>query len=342
MFDSTLQKLKCTFCDSVFDVDALSSGDSVLGAGNNSDTPPQNVQNTWADGETEGLFTYVCKSCGGEIIGDETTAAMSCPYCGNPVVIMGAFTGKLKPDYVIPFKTTKEQAVHALENHLKGKILLPKVFASQNRISEIKGVYVPFWVFDADTLGEYAYRGTKVRRWQDRYYEYKETSYYDIYREGYMNVRSIPIDCSEKFDDTLMESIEPFDFSSAVDFKTAYLAGYFADKFNVEWKTSWERAGRRIANTADVRFRNTVSGYSTVKQSNGDLYVLSKEAKYALFPVWLMSTTWNGNVYTFAMNGQTGKFVGDLPLDKGKYALWLLGLGFGIALLLFLLSLLIF
>ena len=46
------------------------------------------------------------------------------------------------------------------------------------------------------------------------------------------------------------------------------------------------------------------------------------KARYALYPVWLLNTTWNNNQYTFAMNGQTGKFVGDLPVDKAAACRW--------------------
>ena len=102
----------------------------------------------WSEEEAKGMKTYSCPSCGAELICDATTAATSCPYCGNPTVIPGQFTGGLKPDLVIPFKLNKDQAVKALENHYKGKIFLPKAFKEHNHIEEIKGVYVPFWLCD--------------------------------------------------------------------------------------------------------------------------------------------------------------------------------------------------
>ena len=96
------------------------------------------------------MRSYVCKSCGGEIVGDATTAATACPFCGNPVVMMGQFVGALRPDYVIPFKLDKKAAKAALMKHYGSKRLLPKVFKDQNHIDEVKGVYVPFWLFDTD------------------------------------------------------------------------------------------------------------------------------------------------------------------------------------------------
>jgi DNA-directed RNA polymerase subunit RPC12/RpoP len=97
----------------------------------------------WQEGEADGLRVYGCKQCGGEIVADETTGATHCPYCGNPVVLTGHFAGLLKPDLVIPFKVDKKAAIAALQNHYKGKTLLPKVFKDQNHIEEVKGLYVP-------------------------------------------------------------------------------------------------------------------------------------------------------------------------------------------------------
>ena len=73
-------------------------------------------------------------------------------------------------------------------------------------------------------------------------------------------------------------------------------------------------------------FASTVQGYSTVIPESTSIRLQNGKAKYALYPVWLLNTTWNGQRYTFAMNGQTGKFIGDLPLDKGAYKKWLFGL----------------
>ncbi len=342
-FNSRTQKLFCPYCDSSFDPDSFSNSDSVLEeSGPDSsqvaeETVDQDnsgfkkdVNNTWADGETDGLYSYVCKSCGGEILGDSTLASTNCPYCGNPVVIMGAFKGDLKPDYVIPFKYDKKQAVAALEKHTQGKRFLPRFFRDENKLGEIKGIYIPFWIFDTDTTGLYSYQGTKEEEWRDRDFKYKKTKYYKVFRGGNVNFRRIPIGCSEKANQAIMESLEPFNMSEAVDFKTAYLAGYLADKFNINTDVSWARARERVENSSAEYFRNTVIGYKTVSQISGKVSFLKKAAKYALFPVWMLSTTYKGEKYTFAMNGQSGKFVGNLPMDRKKFWLWLIGLTIGI------------
>ena len=280
----------------------------------------------WQESEIEGLRSYVCKSCGGEIVGDANTAATSCPFCGNPVVMMNQFAGLLKPDIVIPFKLDKKAAKAGLMKHLNGKKLLPKIFKDQNHIDEVKGVYVPFWLFDTDVDAQVRYRATKVRTWSDEDYRYTETSYYMIHRGGSVGFEHVPVDGSSRMPDDLMESIEPFAMQDAIPFQTAYLAGYVADKYDVTAEDSIERANRRIRRSTEETFQQTVTGYDSVKVENSSIQLHGGKAKYALFPVWLLSTSWRGENYLFAMNGQTGRFVGDLPVDKGAARKWMLGL----------------
>ncbi len=341
-FDAKTQNLKCPYCDTEFEPETLKSYDEDLNnAGEEKIEWESRPENQWSDGETEGINVYVCQSCSGEIIGDETLAATKCPYCDNPVVMKEKFTGDLKPDYVIPFKIDKKGAKEAYKNHLKGKRLLPKVFKDENHIDEIKGMYVPFWLFDADAEADARYRATKVHTWSDANYIYTKTSFYSITRGGTLGFEHIPVDGSEKMADDLMESIEPFSFDGAVDFQTAYLAGYLADRYDVSADESINRANDRLRRTTEQTFASTVQGYATVTPEAVNVRLSNGSAKYALYPVWILNTTWNDKKYTFAMNGQTGKFVGDLPLDKKAYTRWLLGLAGAISVAAFALSYLI-
>ena len=323
-FDSTTQKLKCPYCDTEFEVGALKGYDEDLKDAKPSEMNWATPGGGWAEGETAGLHTYVCKSCGGEIVGDDTMAASACPFCGNPVVMMGQFSGALRPDLVIPFRLDKKAAKAGLMKHLTGKRLLPKVFRDQNHIDEIKGVYVPFWLFDTDVDAQVRYRATRVNSWSDSDYNYTETSYYMVHRGGSVGFEHVPVDGSSKMADDLMESIEPYNFDDAVDFQTAYLAGFLADKYDVTAEQSIDRANERVKRSTEETFAQTVKNYTTVRTENSSVQFRGGKAKYALYPVWLLNTTWNGNKYTFAMNGQTGKFVGDLPVDKSAATRWTL------------------
>lgn len=326
-FNTGVQTLKCPFCDSEFSLDVLQQYEEDKNE-NHSDDMTWNTEpgSQWDNGETDGMNVYKCGSCGGQIIADQTLGASKCPYCDNPIVMTGTFSGDLKPDYVIPFKLDKNAAITALSKHLEGKRLLPKVFKEQNHIEEIKGIYVPVWLFDADTDSRFRYKATKKKRWSDNKFDYIETSYYSVVREGKLGFQYVPVDGSSKMDDTLMESIEPFDFKDAVPFKTAYLAGYLADKYDIGSKESIGRANDRIKCTTEQVFRDTVSDYDSVTVESSKVHLTNGEAKYALYPVWLLNTIWNDQRYTFAMNGQTGKFVGDLPIDKGAAFRWFAGI----------------
>ncbi len=326
-FDSTVQKMKCPYCDTEFEMETLAGYDAQL----QSEQPDSMEWETsaggeWQEGEAEGLRSYVCQSCGGEIVADENTAATACPYCGNPVVMMGQFSGALKPDLVIPFKLDKNAAKEGLKKHLSGKRLLPKIFRTENHIDEVKGVYVPFWLFDTEVDAQVRYRATKVRSWSDANYNYTETRYYSVHRGGKIGFNNVPVDGSSKMPDDLMESIEPYDMKDAVDFQTAYLAGFFSDKYDVDAEQSVSRANERVKRSTEQAFEDTVNGYATVQSESSSIRLHDGSAKYALYPVWLLHTSWKGKNYLFAMNGQTGKFVGNLPIDKSAVGKWMGGL----------------
>jgi len=326
----------CPSCGAEFEVEALLAlAARQAEAKQDSMTWDTQAGGAWDEGETDALRVYSCKQCGGEIVADETTGATHCPYCGNPVVLTGHFAGALKPDLVIPFQVDKKSAIAALNNHYKGKRLLPKVFKDQNHIEEVKGLYVPVWLFDADADAQVEYEATKVRTWSDSDYDYTETRHYAVIRGGTLGFADVPVDGSTKMDDTLMESIEPFDTSGAVPFKAAYLPGYLADKYDVDADASIGRANERIKQSTEDAFRSTVIGYTSVMTVDSNVRLENGRARYALYPVWILNTQWNGRKFTFAINGQTGKIAGDLPMDKGLFWKYLLTVSGAVAALAF-------
>ena len=311
-FDSTAQKPVCPYCDTEFDIEELKAAQkNETGDASKTEASPEI--------NDEGLYVYICNSCGGEVVTDTTTAASHCPYCSNPIIMKGQFAGDLCPDLVIPFKLDKKAAKAAFMKHLTGKPLLPKVFKTENHIDEIKGLYVPFWLFDAHADGDFTYEATRVRRYETPNHRVTETKYYSVRRHGGLDFSAIPVDGSEKMANDLMESLEPFDLSDAVDFETAYLSGYLADRWDVESNEAIERAKQRITESTDDELRATVSGYNSVIKQSGTVNVTPRSSKYILLPVWILNTTWRQQKFVFAMNGQTGKFVGNLPIDKGAY-----------------------
>lgn len=321
-FDSSTQLMKCPYCDTTFDPAALMEKDEALNQPPADEMQWESVSEEWPEDETSEMNVYTCKSCGGEIIADANTGATHCPFCGNPVVLTSRFTGALKPDYVLPFQLSKEDAKQKLKAFMKQKKLLPKLFSEENHLDEIKGIYVPFWLYNADADADLNYHATRTRMWRSGDTEYTETSHFRLVRQGTLGFANVPVDGSSVMDDTLMESIEPFDVSQAKPFQTAYLSGYYADKYDIDAKQSEERANQRIRATTEDAFRSTVSGYATVAPERSTIRLTNTSTHYALYPVWLLNTTYKGQKYQFAMNGQTGKFVGDMPIDKKAYWKW--------------------
>ncbi len=324
-FDSTVQKMVCPYCDTAFEMETLRQYDEELKKDAPSNMPWETQSDKTFDGAQDGVFVYSCSTCGGQIIGDETMAATKCPYCDNPVIVMGQLSGDLKPDYVIPFTMDKNDAKAAFQKHLKRK-LLPKVFKDQNHIDEIKGVYVPFWLFGGNADAKIRYKAERTRSWSDSSYIYTQHNFFSVTREGTLGFSHVPVDGSSKMEDKLMESIEPYDFSKAVDFQTAYLAGYLADRYDVDAQACQPRANQRIGESTQQAFRQTIQGFSSVVQTGAQINLIHGVIQYALYPVWIMNTTWKGKQYRFAMNGQTGKFVGNLPVDIGAAIRWFLGI----------------
>lgn len=269
--------------------------------------------------EGDGMKAYSCPSCGAEMICDASTAATFCPYCGNPTVVPGQFAGTLKPDFVIPFKLSREDAIRELKKHYRGKVLLPKSFSKENHLQEIQGVYVPFWLFSGEAEGNAHYECTRSHKRTESEYEVIKTEHFDVYRAGTMPFEKVPVDASTKMPDDHMDSIEPYNYDDLKPFSTAYLPGFLADKFDVSADKSRERADARCLGSLKKALQGTVTGYATCFPRGEHADIQRGKVHYALLPVWLLNTKWQGKDFLFAMNGQTGKLVGDLPVDKGRF-----------------------
>ena len=338
-------KLACDYCDSSFDVAEIEAlyarkeaeaaaakqaadakaeaaqaakAEAAEAAAASGGWDTSDLSRDWG-AEADGLRVYSCPSCGAELICDQSTAATACPYCGNPAIVPGQFSGALRPDYILPFRLSKDDAVQALRAHYKGKPFLPRSFTSANHIEQIQGVYVPFWLFDGGAEGAASYRASNTNVFETGDYEITETRHYHVVRAGSLAFEKIPVDASSKMPDDHMDSIEPFDYAQLRPFSTAYLPGYLADKYDVTIDDSRDRADTRCRETLAQALRDTVTGYGACVTEREDIALRRSKVHYALLPVWMLSTTWHGQDFLFAMNGQTGKLVGDLPTDRGRF-----------------------
>lgn len=281
---------------------------------------------SWDDDERKGMRSFKCSSCGAQTMVDATTAVTECPYCGNTTVISGALTDEARPDYVIPFKVGKQAAADALNGYYKDKKFLPSEFASANRVEHIQGVYVPFWLYDGRAYGSGRFHATRVHTRKHGGETETITEHFEVERAGDMYFENVPADGSDKMPDAHMDSIEPYRFDEMEPFSVGYMPGYMAERYDRDAKSCSSRARTRMENTFEDKLEDSVTGYST--KTRGEVVSNSKITKVsqALLPVWMLHTSWQGEDYLFAMNGQTGKMVGDLPVSKGKVVAWFLGI----------------
>lgn len=269
--------------------------------------------------ETDEHVTAVeCSSCGAVMIVSDVSAVTKCPYCGNNAIVPGKLGSTLEPDLIIPFKNTKKDAVAALTAHYAGKICLPKAFKDGNHIEEIQGVYVPFWLYSGTSEGAGEYTCTDTRTWSDSEYHYTEVTTTYASREGSCSFEMIPADASKRMPDAHMDSIEPYDYSQIEPFSMAYLPGFSAERYDQPANACVKRATKRMQTTLEDELRNSVVGHQGVTTRSFECKEEISDVKYALLPVWMLHTRYNDADFLFAMNGQTGKLVGDLPLDKKK------------------------
>lgn len=337
VFDAGKQNLHCEFCGTDVDLTTMQKLDEANELGMTSSKYDWEHYEPRSFGNDEGVnfSTYSCPACGAAIMGDASMVSTVCPYCGNATIVKGQFEGSLRPDYVIPFKVDKKGAMAALAEVCQNAPFLPDEFKDKKKIEEMAGVYVPFWMFDCDCNADIRYNAKKVTYWSDSNYEYTKTDFFKLVRSGTLSFANIPVDGSRKADDTYMEAIEPFDYKEAVDFNPAYLSGYLADKYDVTAEESIEHANERVRKSTESVFASTAKGYLGVVPENSFVSFSEGKIRYALLPVWMLNIKYQGQNYKYAINGQTGKTVGEYPVCRKKrnaYFAKVFGIALGLSL----------
>ena len=313
-FHSETQKWDCKFCLSSFE-------ESDLEEYNRKQEQKQKEEQEEEEEQYRAeKKCYFCPNCGAELITDEETVATFCTFCGNPSVLPKKLEGEFQPKALIPFKLDKEKAKQALFDLCKRKPLLPKDFTEKTHIEKITGVYVPFWLHDCYVDARMQAVGEKIRVWRTGNTEYTKTDLYEVEREAALPYQHLPADASQKMEDGMMDALEPFSYEDLKKFNMAFLSGYFAQRYDVPKEACADRVRERIRKSAEDKLRDTCTAYTTLKVSNVDAQIVSSNCNYVMLPVWLLYTKYRGKDYLFAMNGQTGKMVGNLPLSIGRAA----------------------
>ena len=323
LYKPNLKKWKCDFCKSEFTLEEMQKYNNASSEQNNKkeekiDTKEIAKETTKKENDNTAYVEYNCKDCGAKIIADEQTAATFCIYCGNTAILKEKLSGKFAPDLIIPFKNEKEKAIESFKSLNKGRPLMPNFFNDEKNIEKIRGVYIPFWLFDIKVRGELEATSTTSTTWTVGDTVFTKTDTYKHEREGEMEFNKVPEDGSTRFNDDIMNTIEPFNYEELEEYNHAYLSGFLAEKYDVEEETSLNDAQIRSLNSARDEMKRDMDGTSIKTTIKDTLTSQKLSTKYALLPVWMINVKYKDKYYTFAMNGQTGEFVGNIPVDKKK------------------------
>ncbi|MDF2843573.1 MAG: ydjG [Herbinix sp.] len=272
---------------------------------------------------------YHCNNCGAVLITDTQTTATTCSFCGAGVVLSDRLSGSLAPGLVIPFTISKEQAQEAFKKWCKKGLLTPSDFMTADRIKNITGLYVPFWLYDMNGRGEVDATCTRVRTYTMGDWIYTETKWYHVYRKVDLNYSRIPCDSSKKMEDSMMDKMEPYNYQNLKQFEMPYLAGYIAEKYDFDEEQMLPRIKDRVSKYVNQYIRSTINGYTTVNINREDINIRKRKAEYTLMPVWMVCYDYRQAEHIFMMNGQTGKIVGKPPLSKAKILAWFTGVSTG-------------
>ena len=322
LYKPNLKKWKCDYCKSEFTLEEMKKYNNASSEKNNKKEEKIDVKDTTKNTSKDTIkkekdnTTYVeynCKDCGAKIIADEQTTATFCIYCGNTAILKEKLSGKFAPDLIIPFKNEKEKAIESFKSLNKGRPLMPDFFNDEKNIEKIRGVYIPFWLFDVKVSGELDATSTTSTSWTVGNTVYTKTDTYRLEREGEMEFNKIPVDGSTRFDDDIMNTIEPFNYEDLEEYNHAYLSGFFAEKYDVADDVCLERAENRSMNTCVSLVSNSIPHQSKIVLNN-NIKIIKNNSYYLMLPVWMLNVKYRDKIYTFAMNGQTGKIIGNLPV----------------------------
>lgn len=309
-FNPKNQLWDCEYCGSKFTLEKMKKHE-------NASSEKANKQ----DKDLNQFDNYHCRNCGAEILADETVTATFCVYCGSTAILKQKIDNGRAPDFIIPFKNNKEDAALAFQKVTKNKPLMPRKFKDVGNVNKITGVYIPFWAYDVDVNGDIVFSCTDVTHWSDSRYSYTKTSRYESTVRANLEFEKVLADGSSRFNDELMDSIEPFDYSGLKEYNHAYLSGFFAEKYDVSEEDAYPRANSRVTNTTLDLARAATHHQTSIERDN-QLKFDKKKVTYIMLPVWMVNINYNDKIYTFAMNGQTGRMVGNIPISIGRTVMW--------------------
>lgn len=301
-FDPYSQKLSCDFCGSKFTPGSVREYGQELAE----DIVPERVE----DKELMDCYVYHCSSCGGEVIVNGTEASTTCIYCGSPSVVFSRISKQRRPDCIIPFKITKEEALDEVRKRFKKGIFIPKRI-KRFKTEDVRGIYLPYWVVNADHYGSMALQGTFLEN------QTNDDIYYA--RSGSMKIKGLPVDATGILSPDSSSRLEPYNTKVMKPFDENYLLGFYSNTADISFGTLEKRVGKRAE---EIFFEFAIKDIYgarglVVASSEPDTSIDYSNIRYAMFPAWFITYRHKGQHNTILVNGETGKVVCGVPWNKG-------------------------
>ncbi len=315
-FDPSTGGLKCPYCDHT---EAITK----------KETQPESAEEldfSQAD-KTENFNwgvekkTVICESCGAESVYDALEISSVCPFCGSNQVMEASDKKTMAPGGVVPFQITDEKASTLFKGWIRKKWFCPKLAKDSAKAGNFKGVYLPYWTFDARTASEYTAEYGKNRRVRQGKETKTVTDWYRTagsYRENFDDEL---ICATTNYNSSILVDLEPFDTADNKSYKPEYVAGFAAERYAVGVRDAFQMAKDSMKLKIYERICRTIrkeEHADLVREVNVSTSFSDITYKYLLLPVWISSYKYKDKVYRFMVNGQTGKVAGKIPISIPK------------------------
>lgn len=299
-FKPGTQKVTCKYCRSTFDPKKLNT----------------KVHKSEEVNDTYSGQSYMCSECGAELLTFDETAVTFCSYCGSQAMIESKLLKQKKPNFIIPFKKTKEECIASYKRLVNKAIFAPSYIKSDMVVNKFRGIYMPYCIYTVSHNGSCSNKGSKRSHRSGDYVYYDD---YTITADAHAKYTGLSHDLISNFYDDKSSAI-PFNFKESEEFNLNYLTGFYADTSDVTSEVyDSKMASIAVKDTTDrLKGRKEFTKYGCTSPKV-DLHV--EDRKSGMFPVYFLAirTKDNKHVNYAIVNGQTGKAVADIPIDYKKY-----------------------
>ena len=272
-----------------------------------------------------------CSGCGSVVSFEPPEVAGACPFCGANIVNQPKAADPLvAPDAVLPFKVPKDQAQTRVRAWLQTRWFAPNALKRMARQDGIAGLYLPFWIYDADTSsrysgerGEYYYTTESYTTTDDEGHsvtetrEVQHTAWYPAAGQVDRSFQDLLIAASRAVPEKKLNHLAPWDLASLCPYEPAYIAGFKAQRYQVELPDGFEEAKSIMAKQIDCDVRADIGGDEQRVEFIQTAYS-NTFFRHVLLPVWIGAYRFRNKPYHVVVNARTGQVQGERPFSAWK------------------------